>query len=199
MSYWEISNIILWVIVILILIYLIALTRQIGILHMRVSPTGARMTSEGLKVGEYAPFQVLTTIKGTPVHLSHKNELGTILLFISVDCPGCVGLVDSLQSIIYDLPEQIVLVFSTAGTQEVEKFIDIYELHNLPVVISSEVANAFQIEGVPYGFAIDSTGIIRGKGITNTVEHTESLANTIKYGIPSMEHLISIKQKNEQI
>ena len=47
-----ISNIILWVIVIALALVVLALARQVGILHERVAPAGALQPTSGPKVGE---------------------------------------------------------------------------------------------------------------------------------------------------
>ena len=47
-----ISNIILWIAVVILSLLVFALTRQVGILHERVAPAGALMPTSGPKVGE---------------------------------------------------------------------------------------------------------------------------------------------------
>lgn len=194
MDYWIVSTGLLWIVVLLILVYLVALTRQIGVLHLRLQPTGARMTNAGLDIGEYAPFQVLTTISGTPVYLGPNTERNTILIFVSTSCPACSNLLASLRSFIREMNEQIVLVFGAADQNEVKLFLAHQGVPSVPVIISPEIVTAFRVSGVPYAFALDKAGLVRGKGIVNTAEHVESLANTIKYGVPSMEQFIPVLQ-----
>ncbi len=47
-----VSNIVLWVLVIVLALIVLALARQVGILHERVAPAGALMPTSGPKVGE---------------------------------------------------------------------------------------------------------------------------------------------------
>ena len=47
-----ISNIVLWVLVVILALVVLALARQVGILHERVAPAGALQPTEGPKVGE---------------------------------------------------------------------------------------------------------------------------------------------------
>jgi hypothetical protein len=49
-----ISNIVLWFVVLAVLVALLAVIRQLGVLHERIAPTGALMLNKGLKVGETA-------------------------------------------------------------------------------------------------------------------------------------------------
>lgn len=199
MNYWEISMTVLWLVVILILIYLVALTRQIGILHLRVEPTGARMTNDGIEVGKYAPFQVLTTTMGDAIRLGPDAERSTILLFLSTTCSACASLAASLRGVIGQTQEQYVLVFGAAEPVDVEAFVVHHKVTSLPVVISPEVVTAFQVNGVPYGFALDPSGIVQGKGIVNTAEHIESLVNTVTYGVPSVERLLARRHDKNSV
>ena len=91
---------------------------------------------------------------------------------------------------------QLVLVFGAADETEVEKFLASFRVNHLPIVISPKLVDAFQVTSIPYGFAVDESGIIRGKGITNTADHIESLANTVRYGVASIEALDMVQSNN---
>ena len=60
-----ISNIVLWVVVLALLAVVLALTRQLGVLHERISPVGALMLNRGLAVGEKAPAVAVDDLNGT--------------------------------------------------------------------------------------------------------------------------------------
>ena len=47
-----ISNIVLWIVVICLVFVLLALTRQLGVLHERIAPAGALMINRGPEIGE---------------------------------------------------------------------------------------------------------------------------------------------------
>jgi hypothetical protein len=57
-----VSNIVLWLLVIGLSFVVFALTRQIGVLHERVSPAGALTLSGGVKSGETPPALSLTAL-----------------------------------------------------------------------------------------------------------------------------------------
>src|ERR1700692_4423549 len=46
------SNIVLWIVVICLVFVLLALTRQLGVLHERIAPAGALMINRGPAIGE---------------------------------------------------------------------------------------------------------------------------------------------------
>ena len=54
-----VSNIVLWIIVIVLTVVVLALARQVGILHERVAPAGALMPTNGPKVGELTEAMAL--------------------------------------------------------------------------------------------------------------------------------------------
>ena len=50
-----ISNVVLWIAVLALLFVVLALVRQIGVLHERIAPMGAMTSDHGPAVGELAP------------------------------------------------------------------------------------------------------------------------------------------------
>jgi len=50
-----VSNVLLWIAVVVLAAVVVALTRQIGVLHERVFPVGALVMPGGPRVGEAAP------------------------------------------------------------------------------------------------------------------------------------------------
>ena len=59
-----ISNVVLWLLVIALALAVLALTRQLGVLHERITPVGALMLAKGLKVGEAAPRMEVADLDG---------------------------------------------------------------------------------------------------------------------------------------
>ena len=188
MNYWELSSILSWMAIGLIAVYIAALTRQVGVLHLRISPVGARTTNAGLDLGTFAPLEVMTGVTGVRVPLITSDYDETVLLFVSISCPACQMLAQSLRTYHVDRKVQLAVVFGVADFQDVEAFVREYRIPaELPVVISPEAATAFGVSSVPYGFAVDGAGVVRGKGIVNTAEHIDSLINTVRFGAPTIE------------
>ena len=69
-----ISNIVLGLIVAGLALTVLALARQIGILHERIAPAGALMVSGGPKVGEQAPVLDVTDIDGQDLSIGAARE-----------------------------------------------------------------------------------------------------------------------------
>ena len=50
-----VSNVVLWILVLVLSAVVLALVRQLGVLHERIAPAGALMLNRGPAVGEPAP------------------------------------------------------------------------------------------------------------------------------------------------
>jgi methylamine dehydrogenase accessory protein MauD len=84
-----ISNVILWVVVVLLAGVVVALVRQIGVLYERVAPAGALMTGKGPMVGEAAPVMQVPDLSGALRQIGgmHPDGRSTLVFFLSPTCP----------------------------------------------------------------------------------------------------------------
>ena len=89
-----VSNVVLWILVVGLALVVFALTRQIGVLHERVSPAGALTLSGGVKSGETPPALSLTTLDESVLKLDSfaANGRGVLVFFLSPTCPLCRSL-----------------------------------------------------------------------------------------------------------
>ena len=80
-----ISNVILWIVVVVLTTLLFAITRQVGILHERVAPAGALQPTSGPKIGEITEEIKATSLQGESIRLggSRQEEQASFILFIS--------------------------------------------------------------------------------------------------------------------
>ena len=117
-----ISNIVLWLIVMVLALLVFALTRQIGILHERVAPAGALQPTNGPKVGELTQELKLTALDGTLHTIGGKETKGfaSFILFISPTCPVCKSLVPTAKSLAKIEQSRMQLLFGSDG-EEIEQ------------------------------------------------------------------------------
>src|SRR5262249_22138708 len=96
-----VSNVVLWVAVVLLAGVVAALVRQIGVLYERVAPAGALMVARGPAVGEASPIVRVEDLSGTPHDVGGARPDGrsTLLFFLSPTCPVCETLLPVLPSI----------------------------------------------------------------------------------------------------
>jgi methylamine dehydrogenase accessory protein MauD len=187
-----IANVLLWVCVIGLALVVLALVRQVGLLHERVTPVGALMPTGGPVVGDAAPELALEDLSGAPVPIAGSSVgRSTLLFFLSPTCPVCKTLLPILISAAADEAPSPRIVFASDGERaEHESFISKHGLGDIPYILSAQAGMAFGVGKLPYAILIDDAGIIRAKGIVNTREHLESLFEAQRRGVGSIQEFL---------
>ena len=188
-----ISNIVLWVIVVGLSAVVVALARQIGVLHERVSPAGALMPSGGPEVGESAPILSLADLNGKSVNIGGRDAKGrrTLLLFVSPSCPVCKTLLPTALRVAADeAAHERVVLLSDGSDMDHGAFVAEQGLSALPYIVSPQPPMAFRVGKLPYAVLIDSKGVIRAAGIVNTREHLESLFEADERDVASVQDFL---------
>lgn len=189
---WLISYIGLWAFVILEGIILIALTRQIGLLHERISPVGARTMNYGPEIGTLAPGFEEEDFLGRQVTLGVESGRRTLLLFISMSCDICKTLLPNIRAISQEERDNldVVLVSPKSDSAHIKRFIQENKLNSIPIVVSDKLNEIYRINIAPYGVMVNKMGEVRAKGLINTPEHLESLLNAEENGYHSIQSFI---------
>lgn len=185
-----VSNLLLWLTVLALCVVVVALTRQIGLLHERLAPVGALAQQQGPAVGEAAPELRLADLSGRPVVLGGARSERTLLFFLSPTCPVCKTLLPTLERVARDEAPGLRLVLASDGpAEEHARFRSEYAIEALPYVLSTELGVRFAVAKLPTAFLIDEAGIVRAKGMVNTREHLESLFEAHERGVGSIQEL----------
>ena len=185
-----ISNALLWILLIALGAAVVALTRQVGILHERLAPVGALSIQRGPEVGEHAPVLEVVDLAGNPVRIGGEDPLGlrTLLFFLSPTCPVCETLLPTLRRVVADeAPRFRLLLASDGDPAEHEGFLRDHGIDRTGYVLSTELGMRLEVAKVPYAVLIDERGIVRAKGIVNTREHLESLFEAWHIGAASIQ------------
>jgi len=162
-------------------------------------PDGFSYTKDGPELGAFTPVATLTTTKGKTIHLRDGARDNTILLFLSTGCGFCRKIAPYLKEFAAESPENLTLVFSVVEADKLRAFVKEFKLGKIPLVISPETRSAFGVVGVPYGFALDATGMIRGKGIVNNNWHLDSLANTFYVSVEALKQALESRKEERVI
>src|SRR4029078_1005399 len=90
-----VSQILSWIVILGLGLALVALARQVGVLHVRLAPGGALQTGKGPVVGEGPPVLDAVTLGDAAVTIGKALGKGRmqLLLFVSPHCPLCKDLV----------------------------------------------------------------------------------------------------------
>jgi methylamine dehydrogenase accessory protein MauD len=189
-----ISNITLWILLIGLALTVVALARQIGVLHERIAPAGALMVSGGPKVGEASPVLDVVDIAGIEYSIGAVREdaKSTLLFFLSPNCPVCKTLLPVLKSSRKSERDWLdILLTSDGDSAEQQAFIEEYKLQQFSYILSSNLGMTYQVGKLPFAVLLDSEGIIRSKGLVNSREHLESLFEAKERGVASIQEYMS--------
>ncbi|MEJ2258374.1 MAG: methylamine dehydrogenase accessory protein MauD [Woeseiaceae bacterium] len=195
-----VSNLVLWVLVIVLALVVLALARQVGILHERVAPAGALQPTEGPKVGELTEPMSLEDLQGNRVTIGGVNGDGlvTFVLFISPTCPVCKSLVPTAKSLARKESARMRLLFASDGDnheQHVAYAKDL-QLDDYPYVLSQPLGMAYHVSKLPFALLIGADGSLQSKGLVNTREHLESLIEAMDSGIATLQDYVSLAADN---
>jgi methylamine dehydrogenase accessory protein MauD len=187
-----ISQVLSWIVVLLLVVAVLALARQVGVLHMRVAPAGALTTAGGPAVGNAAPAIPAFTLGGK------KQTVGgaapgvrlRLLMFVSASCPLCKALIPMAKSFARDERTQLIFV----GDDEAQAQHDMIARHGLEDYVfinGPDVGQAFAVGKLPYAVLLDADGVILSKGLVNSREHLESLVIAHEMGVRSVQDYIA--------
>ncbi|WP_174291204.1 redoxin domain-containing protein [Sphingomonas bacterium] len=187
-----VSQVLSWIVIACAIVALLALARQVGVLHMRVAPAGALMGSNGPAVGEAAPHLHLQTIDGQPLEIGGAltRHAMRLLMFVSAECPLCKNLIPAAKS--FAKAERIELVF--VGDDDVavqRRMIAQQGIESYGFINGAETGRAFHVDKLPYAVLMDAAGTVLSKGLINSREHLESLIVAHELGMRSVQEYIN--------
>ncbi len=197
-----VSNLLLWVLVVVLAAVVLALVRQIGVIHERVAPAGALMVAAGPKPGEAAPVLELTDWSGRPRRVGGRDGSGlsTLLFFTSPTCPVCKTLLPILDSVRAAEGRWLRVVLASDGPRaEHEDFGREQRLERHSYLLSTELGLAYRVRQLPYAVLIDAEGIVRAAGLVNTREHLESLFEAKERGTGSVQEFLETEGASRRV
>jgi len=200
-----VSNVVLWVLVIGLSLLVLALARQVGVLHERVAPAGALLPTNGPKVGELTTAMDMTALDGKSVTIGgEKPDPGAMLvLFISPTCPVCKSLVPTAKSLVKSEQGRLALVFASDGAENEQQlqqhraYVKDLRITDYPYVISMQLGMTYQVSKLPFALLIGNDGILRSKGLVNSREHLESLLESMESGVASIQEFVARNAPHE--
>jgi methylamine dehydrogenase accessory protein MauD len=183
---------VLWLVVIVLAILVLALIRQIGILHERIAPMGALVMDRGPKIGEIAPAFTMIGMAGEGVAIGTPNTLSTLLFFTSPTCPVCKKLLSVIGLIQGAERSWLTVILISDGQESVrEHSAHAKKIAGIPYVLSEALGLAFQVSRVPYAVLIGTDARIKAKGLVNSREQIESLFTAKELGVSSIQELLN--------
>jgi methylamine dehydrogenase accessory protein MauD len=188
---------VLWLVVLVLAAAVLALARQIGVLHERLQPVGALSLAKHLKAGEAAPPLDLTTIDGQPLHLGGPQPHGatTLVMFVAPSCPVCKSLLPALRALRQQERPRVDIVLASDGTRsEHLDFVQAESLQQFPYVLSEALGIAYGASRLPHAVLIDGAGIVRATGLVNSREHLDSLLEARDLGVGTVQDYLQQRE-----
>jgi len=183
----------LWVLVILLGLTVLALARQIGVLHERLQPVGALALPKGLAAGEPAPEIAVETLTGQPLRIggAHPRGAETLVMFVSPTCPICKSLLPALRAIRRrERPPVEVVLASDGPKAEHLAFVAAESLEEFPYVLSERLGLGYGAGRLPHAVLLDPAGTVRATGLVNSREHLDSLFEARDRGVGSLQEYL---------
>lgn len=179
---WMVMIVALWIVVLIETALLLALLRSLGQIRRlgalanqdRLAPLPP--TNGGLGLGEAAPDFTVVDPAGHQMALSDFVGRRRLLAFVSPGCSVCTSLIQALNEVIHDGTDLAVLVIGT-GDREVNREYGREQRAQMSILasLSESVSDLYQVRSMPYVFALDEEGVVRGAGIVNRKEHLQGL------------------------
>ncbi len=181
---------VLWLVVVGLAVAVLALARQIGILHQRLPAAGALKLGTGPSVGEAAPVVEASDFTGQPLRIggASTSAIDTLLVFVSPSCPVCKSLLPVLRAVRRREQPRVRVVLASDGARlEHADFIAAERLGEFTYVLSEALGIAYGAGRLPHAVLIDGAGIVRASGLVNSREHLDSLFEARERGVASLQ------------
>jgi methylamine dehydrogenase accessory protein MauD len=192
-----VSNLLLWCLVIVLALVVLALARQIGVLNERVSPAGALQPTNGPKVGESTQAVPYRDLGGAEVTVGGASGDGraTLVLWVSPTCPVCRTLVPTAVSLA--TAERLRLVFASDGDrlEQHQAYVRELRIDAYPYVVSQALGLGYAVSKLPFAVLIGADGVLRSKGLVNTREHVESLVESMRSGVATLQDYVAAAEE----
>lgn len=183
-----VSQLVLWVVVIALCVTVLALARQIGVLHERIAPAGALINGAGPGVGEKSPRLEVHALAGNAITIGSPLAAGNalLMLFVSQTCPICKKLIPIALD--FGKSERLdVLFVGDADLEEQKKLIAQFGLDEHRFINGAEIGMTYRVDKLPYAVLLDDQGVIAAKGLVNSREHFESLIVAKETGFATIQ------------
>ena len=194
-----VSNAMLWLVVVVLAVTLLAVVRQLGVLHERIAPVGALMLAKGLKVGELVPTIAAQDLEGRSINvgMARTDERATMIVFVSPTCPVCKTLLPVLKSSLTSERDWLDIILASDGeTAAQREFVMAHRLGGFPYIVSAPLGISYQVSRLPFAVLIDAQGVLRARGIVNSREHLESLFEAKRLGFASIQDYFEAAAQN---
>lgn len=191
-----VSQILLWIAVIVLGALVAALARQVGILHERIAPAGALTLHQSVNVGDQVKPMQFTTIDGQGADVGGgRRGRSQLLFFVSPDCPVCKSLLPVFKSAARAEAGWLDVMLASDGDEAAQRrMVMEHGLAGIPFVLSESLGRTFGVSKLPYAVLLDEEGRVASLGLVNSREHLESLFEAKEHGVASIQEFLARRE-----
>ena len=166
---------------------LLALARQIGVLHERVAPAGEQTARAGLEVGQGVPRLVMHTLEDKAFVVGERLPGGAnlLLLFVAPECPVCKRVIPVVRALAAERGYGLVFVGDGPVPELKAMVAGRPEMQGVPLLTGVELGLVLQINRLPALVLLDDHAVIRVKDIVNTRQQIEALLDSAQKSVPA--------------
>lgn len=151
---WVISNIFLWIIVLVQSLVIFFLTKYVVEFLNRFRLVKYNIEDIGIKPGEKAPFFRTRDIQGNLVKLTNNNGRATLLCFVSDSCDSCITLLKDFNLLVDRFNSRVKIITVVKASAE-EKLLP-STTYASTVVKTDELFFSYNIQKTPTFVLIDN-------------------------------------------
>src|SRR5690606_17789838 len=174
------SNLLLWIVQLLVLFCLFFLFRQFGEVYLKSADAISR---DGIPIGDSIPEFVGEDLKTTRV-VTYKELEGkpTVMAFISPNCGACKDLIPEWNQCCIKYQKRLNFVLMGVGDRKkLEEFVRGREI--LGKILwdrRNRFLRDFRVRVTPFAFVLDEKGVVGGKGLCNGKKYIEGLLEELE-------------------
>jgi methylamine dehydrogenase accessory protein MauD len=188
------SQLVIWLLLVGIIVALLAVARQVGVLHERIAPAGALTPRHGPAIGGKAPRTLSRSLDGRDIEIGGPLSAGSrrLIFFVSAQCPICNKLMPFVTS--FARAEQVELVFAGDDRDDVQiRLVADAGLQDFAFLNDPALGRAFGVDKLPHAVLLGDDGTILSRGLVNSREHFESLIISAESGMQSVQQYIETR------
>lgn len=191
------SQVLLWIAVMVLATLVAALARQVGILHERIAPAGALTLHQRVRIGDAAPAESYTDLAGAQVIIGGARAgRSQLLFFVAPECPVCKSLLPAFKSAARAERDWLDAVLASDGEEPAQRrMVMEFGLADTPFILSETLGRRFGVSKLPYAVLIDESGRVASLGLVNSREHLESLFEAKERGVATLQEFLEDRER----
>jgi methylamine dehydrogenase accessory protein MauD len=166
-----ISNVILWCVQISTIVVVVALARQVGLLHLRLRPLGAGRTEDGPPIGARFDLSAAASLGGGQIPVVVPGYL-SLITFVNPGCSTCSPTLDAVKRLRAVERDVRFIVAVDGEERQGIKYVQSYGLMN---VIDPGSIGILDSRSRPFVVVLRHDGTVLASGVPNTLEQLEVL------------------------